>query len=377
MSQRYIKSLILLACGILFITIHGYSMVNINRETVNADLVVKYVKLEKEEAMQKDAMPLKSDFGDFNDPWIRKKIKSTIRGYSTERKVRIDFALNNVYFKNFSLDKDGKYEYKLFSVKWPIFSTEIINKKINKGMYQTHSYISSKNGQALVEGLGYYFLQNQLISDWYGDERQVKETYETETLIIKILDQKMTLASVLKSDKELPADKPYSVKGYCVYGGSLIVAARGWLWYPFDTYASKLFINFPFKNTDLKFSVEPSDDFNIKIKSTKEKELENFKLEENKNQFIEVLLRRKNYKLFWGLIASVLLFLLPTFFPKLGNIFLARIIIYLSALCTIFVTTIPPESILLFFPIRFIILSLVVILGLVNEYFYYIRNVLK
>ncbi len=237
MSQRYLKFLILTAYSVLLFTIQGHSMVDIDKETVSADLSIKYVRLEKDEAEKKDVMPLKSEFGDFDDPWIRKKVKSTIRGYSTERKVRIDFTLNNVYFRNPSLDKDGKYEYKLFSVRWPIFSTEIINKNINKGMYQTYSYISSKNSQVLVEGLGYYFLQNQLISDWYGDERQVKETYKTKTLIVKVLDQKMTLDSVLKSDNELPTDKPYSVKGYCVYGGSLIVAARGWLWYPFDTYA--------------------------------------------------------------------------------------------------------------------------------------------
>jgi len=348
-------------------------MVDIDKETVKANLTVKYVRLEKEEPEQKEPMPLKADFGDFDDPWIREKVKNTIRGYSTERKVRIDFTLNNIYFRNPSLDRDGKYEYKLFSVKWPIFSLEIINKNLNKGMYQTYSYISSKNSQVLIEGLGYYFLQ--IISDWYGDDRQVKETYKTETLIVKVLDQKMTMDSVLKSDKELPDDKPYSVKGYCVYGGSLITATRGCFWYPFDTYTSKLYINFPFKNTDLNFSVEPSDAFDAQIKSTKEKELENFKLEKNKGQLIEIALKRKNYKIYLGILLGAIIILLPTFVPLVNNDPFLRILAYLVACCSIFFSTIPPENIFWLFPIRFGLLMLPILYGVINEYWFWLINI--
>lgn len=346
----------------------------VDKDIVNAELSLKFIKLEKEEK-KKEPLPLKTEMGDFEDPWIQKKAKDILKQYSMERTIRIDFKIKNVYFKSPSRDKEGKYEYNIFSVKWPIFSTEIINKKINKGVYQTYSWISSKNSKVLIDGLGYYFMQNQLISDWYGDENKVKETHKTENLIIKVLDQKMTLASVLKTDTELPADKPFNIEGHCIYGGSLIAAQRGWAWYPFDSYSAKLYIVFPFKETDLNFTIAQADDFDVRIKSSGKKELENFKLEQNKDQFIEIILKRKDHKLYWGIVLSLFFCLLPTFIPKLGDVFWARIITYLAALCSVFFATFPPENIAMFFPIRFLLILMTILYAIINEYIYWIRSI--
>lgn len=361
----------------IFSFAQGEKINTIPKNMTKVDMNISFFNIEKTKKVEAIPLPPPLKFLETKRGYrnVERRNKQILQKYCWEREMRIDFVLKNVTFNSHTQDSMGKNEYKIFSIKWPIYNLNGVETYTGRLRFPgVLIYSSLRNEKILLDGIGYNFLQKPQTVKMGRGNNEIIDRFIVEDLTFEEFKSKMAVDNILVSKNILPNNKPYNLEGYCIYQGSIISAKRNASWYPFDKYIVDLFIEFPFNETDLNFKVGKIENFEILVNSKSKKESENLIIGKNNEVPIEIILKRKNGNIYLLFILAPIFLGLLSLLSKIGYSVHKRWIAYIVAFCGIIAVTWPPEGIMIFYPIRCGLLLFAAFFAVIIEYVYYRRR---
>jgi hypothetical protein len=342
----------------------------VDKDIVNAEFELRFASMES----GSDQEVVKASEG--THAWAKQIIDDYNKGISFKRRLRIDFILRNVPLQNPTL-LNGKFEYKIFSIRWPTLNIVELNKQTRHGSMVIVTNYGCKDTNVLVEGVGNFFQSCAFVSEPFDmslKSEKILKRFSDPVYELYLLDKPDNVLEIsIVTPHKFPKDRNYNIRGYCLLSGGIINAVRNAFWFPFDTYSVPLDFFFPFKQTDIALKLSPLEGFSVRIEIPHYDSLQNLKAEFEKPTNLSLIIKRDSIiKQYVAPFLAVIFTLLNLFWGNQRPTL--RILTYLATITTIYFFSSPVDAISAYYPLRIGLALLVGSSILISEYFEYLKR---
>ena len=341
----------------------------VDKDIVNAEIELRF------DAVESTAESAPDKGWENTHPWAKQIINDHNKKISFKRRLRIDFVLRNTPLRNPTLQA-GKYEYKLFDLRWPALSIVQLNKRTGQAALMFVTNFGAMNTNVLVEGVGNFFLNNSYLSERFDttlQEEKILKSFSDPVFDLHLLDKPNNLLEVsIVAPQKFPEDRNYEIRGHCLLGGALISADRNSFWFPFDSYRAPLDFIFPFKQTDISLKIAPLDGFSVRPAGSAGDPMRNIKAEGGKPTNLALVMKRTSVvKQYIAPLLAVIFTLLIAFLRDQNAAL--RALTYFAAFAAIYFATLPVGAISACYPLRIGFALLVGNAMIIREYLNWYR----